>query len=171
MVHLKNIEAYTPEKVPDELTPFGVIFFRSEDGVDFYEALKEMKEDTVKILYADGVVTGFSTEASSLYPAGSSLIEVPAKKVPDDLELGQKYLFDPKNLKFEINPAYLTRDLDAQKQRLLAVANEKIAQYQDKVDVETATKGEVMALKNWKAYRIKVREATDAAALPKQPRV
>ncbi len=76
-----------------------------------------------------------------------------------------------KELKFDINPEYITRDLDAQKQRLLAVANEKIAQYRDKVDVESATKGEVMALKNWKAYRIKVREATDAAALPKQPRV
>lgn len=171
MVHLENLEIYTPDEIPKELEQYGVLFFRSEDGKDFYDSLKEMKEDTVKILYSDGVVTGFSQDASSLYPLGASLIEVPADKVPNDLELGRKYLFNPKTLEFKINPDFLTRDLDDQKQRLLALANEKIAQYQDKVDLETASKGEVSALKSWKAYRIKVREATEAGSLPKQPRV
>lgn len=171
MLHLKNVEIYTPDKVPEELAPFGVLFFKSEDGQDFYDAVKLMKEDTIKILYADGMVTGFSKDASSLYPVGSSLIEVPENKVPDDLDVSRKYLFDPKTLKFTINPEFLTRDLDIQKQNLLSLANDKIAQYQDKVDLETATKGEVTALKNWKAYRIKVREATDVGSLPKQPRV
>lgn len=171
MVHLKNVEIYTPEKVPEELAAYGVMFFRSEDGQDFYEAIKDMKEDTMKVLYVDGIVTGFSLDASSLYPPGASLIEVPLDKVPADLELGRKYLFDPKTLKFKINPDFLTRDLDTQKQNLLALANDKIAQYQDKVDLEAATNGEISALKNWKAYRVKVREAKDVGSLPKQPRV
>lgn len=171
MVHLKNVEVYTPSDAPEELVSSGVMFFRSEDGQDFYEAIKQMKEDTMKVLYVDGIITGFSRDASSLYPLGASLIEVPADKVPKDLELGSKYLFNPKNLKFTINPAFLTRGLDIQKQNLLALANEKIAQYQDKLDLETATPGEISALKNWKAYRVKVREAQDVGSLPKQPRV
>lgn len=171
MLHLKNVEIYTPDKVPEELATFGVLFFKSEDGQDFYESVKLMKEDTIKILYSDGMVTGFSKDASSLYPVGSSLIEVPASKVPDDLDVSRKYLFDPETLKFTINPEFLTKDLDIRKQNLLALANDKIAQYQDKVDLETATKGEISALKNWKAYRVKVREAQDVGSLPKQPRV
>ncbi len=59
MVHLKNVEVYTPEKIPEELALFGVTFFRSEDGVDFYEALKEMKEDTVKSFTLMGLLLVF----------------------------------------------------------------------------------------------------------------
>ena len=171
MVHLKNVGVYTPRDAPEELVSSGVMFFRSEDGQDFYEAIKQMKEDTMKVLYVDGIVTGFSHDASSLYPLGASLIEIPADNVPEDLELGRKYLFNPKTLKFKINPDFLTRNLDIQKQNLLALANDKIAQYQDKLDLETATPGEISALKNWKAYRVKVREAQDVGSLPKQPRV
>lgn len=171
MVHLKNIKQYTPKSIPDELKELNIMFFCSEDGEDFYASLKDMRDDTVKILYADGVVTGFSRDASSLYPLNASLIEVPAKKVPEDLDLDRKYLFSPDTLDFTINPAYLSRHLDIQKQNLLGLANEKIAHYQDKVDIETATANEISALKNWKAYRVKVREAQDVGSLPKQPRV
>lgn len=171
MVHLKNLKIYTPENIPSDLAKWGVIFFQSEDGVDFYEALKDMSQDTMKILYTDGIVTGFSTDASSLYPAGASLIEIEKEKVPEDISLEGKYLLNPDTLEFKVNPQFLTRELDAVKQRLLAVANEKIAQYQDKVDLETASKGEITALKNWKSYRVKVREVTDLNDLPKQPRV
>lgn len=171
MLHLKNLETYTPENVPEELAPFGVMFFRSEDGKDFYEVIKECDPDTMKILYANGVVTGFSEDASSLYPEGSSLIEVPADSVPEDLALDGKYLFDPEKLEFTKNPAYDKRELEIRKQSAMAIANEKIAQYQDKVDIGEANKTETTALKNWKAYRIKVREAQDVGSLPKQPRL
>lgn len=171
MLHLKNLKTYTPEHVPEGLASFGVMFFRSEDGKDFYEAIKSCDPDTMKVLYANGVVTGFSEDASSLYPEGSSLVEIRADSVPEDLALDGKYLFDPETLEFTKNPAYEKRELEIRKQSAMAIANEKIAQYQDKADLGEANKTEATALKNWKAYRIKVREAQDLGSLPKQPNV
>lgn len=89
MLHLKNFVEYTPAEVPEELKGFGILYFRSEDGVDSYEAIKAAKEDTIKILYRDNTITGFSSDASSLYPVGTSLRSY-AVKVPSDLALDQK---------------------------------------------------------------------------------
>lgn len=170
MLHLKNIEIYTPDVIPEGFEGFSVIYFRSQDGQDFYEAIKEADPDTMKILYADNVVTGFSPDASSLYPAGSSLIEVPADKVPEDIDIDGRYLFNSKTLEFTSNPEFITQELDFQKAQLLTIANEKIAQYQDKVDLGDATDMEVQTLKEWKAFRVKVREAKDIDSFPAKPR-
>lgn len=169
MLHLKNFVEYTPAELPEELKGFGILYFRSEDGVDFYEAIKTAKEDTIKILYRDNTITGFSSDASSLYPVGASLIEVKASKVPSDLALDQKYLFDPIKVAFTFSPEYQALLLEQAKTKALKEANAIIEGIQDKIDTGKAREEDLSTMKAWKEYRIEVRETADLSALPAKP--
>ena len=169
MLHLKNVDIYIPDVTPEGFEGQHVIFFQSEDGVDFYEAIKKAKENTVKILYREKSITGFGTDASGLYPAGSSLIEVAPGKVPADLDLSGKYEFDAKKVTFSLSEAYKTQLLNQAKDKALKVAAGEMEAIQDKIDIGKATEEDLELLTEWKKYRITVREVTDLSDLPAPP--
>ncbi|QGZ16314.1 tail fiber assembly protein U [Erwinia phage Hena1] len=166
MIHLKNFKIYTPETVPDGFLGHEVVFFQSEDGVDFYQILADMKEDTVKVLYRDDVVVGFSTDASALYPADASLIELKAENIPDDISIDGRFMVDFKKRAVKLNEKAI---LENTKEQILAEIAPTIEDLQDKVDTGDATDETLETFKQWKAYRIAVRKATTLEELPEKP--
>lgn len=168
MFHLKNFETYTPETLPEGLEEHAVIYFRSEDGTDFYEALSEMKEDTVKVLYIgeNATVVAVTKDASSLYPAGTSLIELAAKNVPSDVDIDGRYIVDFKKRQVKLNDKVI---LEAAREEALAEAAKVLEGLQDKVDTNRATDEDLELITVWKSYRISVREASTLEELPKKP--
>lgn len=73
-MELKNITRYYPENMP-----YGnnVQYFQSEDGKDFYESLPLFtKKYKLCITPDSGVICSISQDASALYPAGFSVVEV-----------------------------------------------------------------------------------------------
>lgn len=167
MLHLKNIVRYEPEVVPEAFEGFGVVFFRSEDGTDFYQAVPDFQEDTMKVLYnKDYNITGFSKDASSLYPADASLVELPSSEVPKDLALGEDFIFDPVTKKIVKDAAAI---LEQEKVKGLNLAKGEIDALQDKIDTDTATDADLESMKAWKKYRVAVREALTQEDMPPTP--
>ncbi|SQA80867.1 phage tail fiber assembly protein [Citrobacter freundii] len=88
MIHLKNFTEYTPvSKENAELNAeFSVLFLRSQDGVDWYDAQARFEPDTMKIVYDNSnVIVGYSTDVSTLVPYGCSVVEMSLSMIPKHL--------------------------------------------------------------------------------------
>lgn len=90
-----NFTPYAPEG--DEL-PANVLFLRSDTGVDWYDAQKEFKESTLKVMFdSAGIICCAETDASGLWPVDCSVVEIDDKEVPVDfIASSGGWIFDGK---------------------------------------------------------------------------
>jgi len=75
MMHLKNIKL-DPSRTEH-------MYFRAEDGTDWYEAQKRFKKETIKIAYTDtGLIEHFTDDVSKVFPMNVSVVEVDKASLP-----------------------------------------------------------------------------------------
>ncbi|VEA37868.1 bacteriophage tail protein [Salmonella enterica subsp. enterica] len=72
-MELKNVTRYTPDD-PDYDNNF--LYFRSEDGQDFYESLSKFTKKYKLCIDSENIIRSVSEDVSRLYPAGFSVVEV-----------------------------------------------------------------------------------------------
>ncbi|EAA0981842.1 tail fiber assembly protein [Salmonella enterica subsp. enterica serovar Isangi] len=72
-MELKNVNRYIPD-APDYDSNF--LYFRSEDGQDFYESLSKFTKKYKLCIDSDNIIRSVSEDVSRLYPAGFSVVEV-----------------------------------------------------------------------------------------------
>ncbi|HAW5767049.1 TPA: tail fiber assembly protein [Escherichia coli] len=80
MLHLKNITAGNPKTAGQcQLTKqYGITWFFSEDGKNWYEEQKNFASDTIKIVYTgDGRVVWVGKDVTGIEPRNASVISVP----------------------------------------------------------------------------------------------
>ena len=119
-MELKNITRYYPENMP-----YGnnVQYFQSEDGKDFYESLPLFtKKYKLCITPDSGVICSISQDASALYPAGFSVVEV--DELPEGTDISGNWKFD--NGIISRIPVNYARKLEAMRHSYLNQAYEKI---------------------------------------------
>lgn len=167
MLHLKNFKVYKPKRIPKELKTLSVMFFISEEGEDFYQACKEARKDTIKLLYNEVGIVSYSEDASQLYPAGCSLVEIPKEDFDESLDiLSDGYFFDGNLMKIAVNTKIV---LSKKKTDLLSIASAKILPLEDLVAVDIEKEANEAKIRAWKLFRVKVREADSLEDLPPLP--
>ncbi|EEJ0028552.1 phage tail protein, partial [Salmonella enterica subsp. enterica] len=72
-MELKNVTRYIPDD-PDYDNNF--LYFRSEDGQDFYESLSKFTKKYKLCIDSENIIRSVSEDVSRLYPAGFSVVEV-----------------------------------------------------------------------------------------------
>lgn len=105
--------------------PYGnnVQYFQSEDGKDFYESLPLFtKKYKLCITPDSGVICSISQDASALYPAGFSVVEV--DELPEGTDISGNWKFD--NGIISRIPVNYARKLEAMRQSYLNQAYEKL---------------------------------------------
>lgn len=131
MINLKNFNVYFPqdEEKKEMADNYNAIFYRSEDGRDWYESLAKFKEETIKVKYLnDGLIVSAAKDASQLCPDGGSVAEVEA--LPDDFTLNQWVFRDGM---IRPVPVDYASKAESQRQSLLATANSAISTWQTKL--------------------------------------
>lgn len=131
MINLKNFNVYSPqdEENKEMVEKYNAIFYKSEDGLDWYDSLKKFKEETIKVKYlSDGLIVSAAKDASKLCPDGGSIAEVDA--LPDDFTLNQWVFMDGA---IEPVPVDYASKAELQRQSLLATANSAITLWQMKL--------------------------------------
>lgn len=134
-----------------------IVFLRAADGSDWYECQKEFSEGTVKIVFdpQSGIVTSFSSDLSTLWPAYCSVAEVLADNVPADLSISGEWVFKDGAIKRrESTTEELIANAEVERNSLMQTATKTLAPYQDAVDLGVATKAEQAMLDAWKLYRV-----------------
>lgn len=72
-MELKNVTRYIPDD-PDYDNNF--LYFRSEDGQDFYESLSKFTKKYKLCIDSENIIRSVSEDVSRLYPAGFSVVEI-----------------------------------------------------------------------------------------------
>lgn len=112
-MQLINVKRYYPEN-----TLYGndVQYFQSEDGKDFYESLPLFtKKYKLCITPDSGIICSISQDASALYPAGFSVVEV--DELPEGADISGNWKFD--NGVISRIPVNYARKLEAMRQSYL----------------------------------------------------
>ncbi|EDJ2553376.1 phage tail protein [Salmonella enterica subsp. enterica serovar Poona] len=82
-MELKNISRYYPDDMP---YGDGVQYFKSEDGLDFYESQDKFTKKYKLCIEPDtGIIRSASEDVTTLYPAGFTIVETDA--LPDGFDI------------------------------------------------------------------------------------
>ena len=80
MTILTNFKEYTPEspELKDLKDQLNVVFIRSDEGMDWYQAQKLFKPDLLKVIFDSetGVIIGTGTDITEMWPNGYSIADV-----------------------------------------------------------------------------------------------
>lgn len=172
-MQLINVKRYYPEH-----KPYGndVQYFQSEDGKDFYESLPLFtKKYKLCITPDSGIICSISQDASALYPAGFSVVEV--DELPEGTDISGNWKFD--NGIISRIPVNYARKLEAMRQSYLNQACEKINDWRTELQLGTISDEDRAALTQWMAYisqvkkmelpAIKTEAEFDAIKWPEKP--
>lgn len=158
-MHIKNFASYTPKE--HALLEFqGVLFLKSDCGLDWYELQPNLNPDSFKVFYnTDGVVTSFSKDASTHFPEGMSLIEV--DELPDGFDADGSWKFDK-----DFNLIHIELvDFDFVKSSMLQKSSVAIEVIKDKLSLKF-DEGLSEELQRLVEYRIAIFDAKSADELP-----
>ncbi|EBL8959817.1 phage tail protein [Salmonella enterica] len=72
-MELKNVTRYIPD---DQDYDNNFLYFRSEDGQDFYESLSKFTKKYKLCIDSENIIRSVAEDVSRLYPAGFSVVEV-----------------------------------------------------------------------------------------------
>ncbi|MEX0448092.1 tail fiber assembly protein [Xenorhabdus sp. SGI246] len=158
MLHLKNFKKYSPdnEKEKEIERKFRAIFYRNENGDDWYKSISKFNENTYKIKYnSNNVICAINKQASAICPEDGSIFEV--ESLPDGVDILGNWQY----INGSIVPREYTKDeliiqAKKKKQELLIDANAVISPLQDAVDLNIETEQEIIALTEWKRYRVMI---------------
>lgn len=134
MLHLKNFTEYANDEYP------GIIFFKTEDGKDFYKNRDRFQENTYKLVFRPetGEICQCEQDISVIRPLiGADVIEL--ESVPADLNLDtlSYYLFDGKNI---IENTKLKEEIQRQNNKvLIQELSFQIEALKDKIDFGFST--------------------------------
>lgn len=145
-MQLINVKRYYPEH-----KPYGndVQYFQSEDGKDFYESLPLFtKKYKLCIIPDSGIICSISQDASALYPAGFSVVEV--DELPEGTDISGNWTFD--NGVISRLPVNYTKKAEAQRQSYLNQAYEKINDWRTELQLGTINDKDRAALALWMDY-------------------
>ncbi|EFE9531432.1 tail fiber assembly protein [Escherichia coli] len=172
-MELKNITRYYPENMP-----YGndAQYFQSEDGKDFYESLPLFtKKYKLCITPDSGIICSISQDASALYPAGFSVVEV--DELPKGADISGNWKFD--NGVVSRIPVNYARKLEELHQEYLDQAYKKINDWRTELQLGTISDEDRAALTRWMEYisqvkkmelpTIKTEAEFDAIKWPEKP--
>lgn len=153
---MKIFNNFTPYEPESNDLPANVLFLRSDTGIDWYEAQKEFKNDTIKVMFdSAGVICCAETDVSSLWPINCSVAEVKPEDIPSDFFISGRWVFNGLTIEqYQYTKEELIATAEEQKQSLMSVAADAIAPLQDAIDLGMATETENSRLLEWKKYRV-----------------
>lgn len=152
----EELELYYIAKSP----VMNVIFLKDENGNDWYQWLKRLSKETLKISFnpESKEIIHFSYDASAIFPINQIVVEVEPDNVPDEFTnagnnaLGGAFIFD--GGKITLAPVDYQAEAQRKKLELLKQANNAIAMLQDAIELDMATEEEAAKLQKWKKFRV-----------------
>ncbi len=163
MMNMKNITTYTPEVNPYADAPFNIIFYRDEDGRDWYESQKLFDTASLKVCYNNkNIIVQYSHDVSTLVPGGVSVAEVEDYVLAPDVNLTDgNWVFDGKGI---IKRTYTAQELqeraELRRQSLIDSASDTISLWQSELLLGSISEEDKAKLIEWMAY-IKALKAID----------
>ncbi|ALD78135.1 tail fiber assembly protein [Citrobacter portucalensis] len=135
-----------------------VMFLRSEDGTDWYEAQKKFATDTMKLVIDDeGIIRSFSRDITTLWPVDKSVAEVEYTTSFDDVWIDGGWQYrDGKVSPRVYTQAELVEQAERKKSGLLSEAMATIAPLERAVKLDIATSDEITLLEVWERYSVMV---------------
>ncbi|WP_275150357.1 tail fiber assembly protein [Citrobacter freundii] len=135
-----------------------VMFLRSEDGTDWYEAQKKFATDTMKLVIDDeGIIRSFSRDITTLWPVDKGVAEVAYTMSFDDVWIDGGWQYrDGKVSPRVYTQAELVEQAERKKTSLLAEAMTAIAPLERAVKRGIATSEETGLLETWERYSVMV---------------
>ncbi|MGV2811705.1 tail fiber assembly protein [Enterobacter cancerogenus] len=142
-----------PENWHESIIDDGTQYLKSSSGHDWYLSQASFAADTMKISYdANGVIRSADVDISMLWPLNQSVTEVAVDSLPDGFAPDGKWILTEGNiLPVPVNHITVA---EAEKARLMAVANATIVPLQDAVKYSMATDAESTLLVEWEKYRV-----------------
>ncbi|EJM5129224.1 tail fiber assembly protein [Salmonella enterica] len=144
-MELKNVTRYTPDD-PDYDNNF--LYFRSEDGQDFYESLSKFTKKYKLCIDSENIIRSVSEDVSRLYPAGFSVVEV--NKLPAGFNIYGDWKYS--------NGAVVTVPVDyhakaeTTRQKLLTDANSTIVDWRTELALGDISDDDRASLTKWMVY-------------------
>ncbi|ENP2198809.1 tail fiber assembly protein [Salmonella enterica] len=144
-MELKNVTRYIPDD-PDYDNNF--LYFRSEDGQDFYESLSKFTKKYKLCIDSENIIRSVSEDVSRLYPAGFSVVEV------DKLPAGFNIYGDWQYKKGAVVavPVDYQAKAETTRQKLLDDANSVITDWRTELALGEISDNDKDSLTKWMAY-------------------
>lgn len=175
---LEKWGSYTPEEVanlsPEELELYfiakspdvNVIFLKDEHGNDWYQWLKSLSKETLKISFNPDSkeINHFSYDASTIFPINQIVVEVASENVPYEFTaagekaLGGTFIFDEG--KIAPVPVDYKELAESRRQSLLDAASETIEDWRTELQLAMISDDDKASLIKWMTY-IKALKALD----------
>lgn len=145
-MELRNVSRYYPEDMP---YGEGIQYFCSEDGQDFYDSVNKFTKKYKLCIHPDtGVIYSMAEDASRLYPAGFSIVEV--DELPEGFCIeGRWYYRDGEVLLVPVDYSQLA---ERQRQRLLTEAKDITSDWKTELELGTISDDDKARLTQWMAY-------------------
>lgn len=153
-MELRNVTRYYPEEMP---YGEGIQYFRSEDGQDFYESLDKFTKKYKLCTHPEtGVIYSMAEDASRLYPAGFTIVEV--DELPEGFGIEACWYY--KDGEVLPVPVDYSRLAEKQRQRLLNEAKDITSDWKTELELGTISDDDKVRLTQWMEY-IKAVKALD----------
>ncbi|EBT5270304.1 TPA: tail fiber assembly protein [Salmonella enterica subsp. enterica serovar Thompson] len=144
-MELKNVHRYIPDN-PDYDGNF--LYFRSEDGQDFYESLSKFTKKYKLCIDSENIIRSVSEDVSRLYPAGFSVVEV--NKLPAGFNIYGDWKYS--NGTILAVPVDYQAKAETTRQKLLDAANSAIADWRTELALGEISDDDKASLTKWMAY-------------------
>ncbi|AAX65145.1 phage tail protein [Salmonella enterica subsp. enterica] len=144
-MELKNVHRYIPDN-PDYDSNF--LYFRSEDGQDFYESLSKFTKKYKLCIDSENIIRSVSEDVSRLYPAGFSVVEV--NKLPAGFNIYGDWKYS--NGTILAVPVDYQAKAETTRQKLLDAANSAIADWRTELALGEISDDDKASLTKWMAY-------------------
>ncbi|HBQ3764067.1 TPA: tail fiber assembly protein [Salmonella enterica subsp. enterica serovar Choleraesuis] len=144
-MELKNVHRYIPDN-PDYDSNF--LYFRSEDGQDFYESLSKFTKKYKLCIDSENIIRSVSEDVPRLYPAGFSVVEV--NKLPAGFNIYGDWKYS--NGTILAVPVDYQAKAETTRQKLLDAANSAIADWRTELALGEISDDDKASLTKWMAY-------------------
>ncbi|EAW1350449.1 tail fiber assembly protein [Salmonella enterica subsp. enterica serovar Enteritidis] len=144
-MELKNVTRYIPDD-PDYDNNF--LYFRSEDGQDFYESLSKFTKKYKLCIDSENIIRSVSEDVSRLYPAGFSVVEV--NKLPAGFNIYGDWQY--KKGAVVAVPVDYHAKAETTREKLLTDANSTIADWRTELALGEISDDDKASLTKWMAY-------------------
>ncbi|ECD3753518.1 phage tail protein [Salmonella enterica subsp. enterica serovar Orion] len=144
-MELKNVSRYCPEN-PEYGA--GVQYFRSEDGLDFYDSQDKFTKKYKLCVDSENIIRSVSEDVSRLYPAGFSVVEV--NKLPAGFNIYGDWQY--KKGAVVAVPVDYQAKAETTRQKLLDGANSTIADWRTELALGEISDDDKASLTKWMAY-------------------
>ncbi|HGK5396495.1 TPA: tail fiber assembly protein [Salmonella enterica] len=144
-MELRNVNRYIPDD-PDYDNNF--LYFRSEDGQDFYESLSKFTKKYKLCIDSENIIRSVSEDVSRLYPAGFSVVEV--NKLPAGFNIYGDWKYS--NGAVVAVPVDYHAKAETTRQKLLTDANSTIADWRTELALGEISDDDKASLTKWMAY-------------------